>query len=98
MIQIQLKLRLTKHQERTLGHWLWNLTGVWNWAIKKIELDSRDGIYHSPLDFNNILVGHSKRMNIPSHVLQGILSRAHSSWVRCFKKISGKPHMKGAQN
>ena len=33
MIQYQLKLRPTRAQERTLGQWLWHLTGVWNWAI-----------------------------------------------------------------
>lgn len=43
MIQAQLKLRLNKKQENTLTGWLWNLTGVWNWAIRKIELDAKAG-------------------------------------------------------
>ena len=46
MIQRQLKLRLTKGQESTLLTWLNNLTGVWNFAVRKIELDARNHIYH----------------------------------------------------
>ena len=43
MIQRQLKLRLTTTQEQQLTDWLWHLTGVWNWAIRKLELDAREG-------------------------------------------------------
>jgi len=32
LIQCQLKLKLTKRQERTLSSWLFHLTAVWNWA------------------------------------------------------------------
>lgn len=42
MIQAQLKLRLNSKQEALLAGWLWNLTGVWNWAVRKIELDAED--------------------------------------------------------
>ena len=42
MLQRQLKLRLTSHQEQQVSTWLWHLTGVWNWAIKKIEADAND--------------------------------------------------------
>ena len=41
MITRELKLELTVKQERTLNEWLWNLTGVHNWAVRKIELDGR---------------------------------------------------------
>ena len=44
MIQCQLKIRPTKAQQRTLNGWLWNLTGVWNWAVRKIEQDAKDGV------------------------------------------------------
>lgn len=74
MIQHQLKLRLTKAQERRLDDWLWVLTGVWNFAIRKIELDAKDGIYYTPKGFQNLLVNHSKNLDMPSHVLQGMLT------------------------
>ncbi len=45
MIQIQLKLKLSRAQEALLDQWLWHLTAVWNWAIRKIEQDAKDGIY-----------------------------------------------------
>ena len=73
MVQYQLKLRLNTKQEATLNEWLWNLTGVWNWAIRKIELDARDGIYYSKFDFQNLLAAHGKRLGIPSHVLHETL-------------------------
>ena len=108
MIQVQLKLCLTGVQERRLLGWLWNLTKVWNWGIKKIETNAKnkvclDGtkwlpIYYSQMDFQNLLAGHSTRMGVPSHVLQGMLVQAHKAWQRCFDKISKKPHLKGFRN
>ena len=98
MIVRTLKLKLTKKQEAQLNQWLWNLTGVYNWAIKKIEHDAHDGIYHSPFDFQNLTAGHSKRMEIPSHTMSGTLSQAYAAWQRCFKKIAKKPHLKGRRN
>jgi len=98
MIVRQLKLKLTKKQETTLDMWLWHLTGVWNWAIKKIELDARDRVYHSQKDFQNLLSNHSDRLDIPSHTLQGVLSQAYLAWQRCFHKQSKKPRLKGQRN
>jgi hypothetical protein len=56
---------------------LWNRTGVWNWAVRKIELDAKDKIYYDAKDFQNLLANHGEKMEIPSHTLQGILSQAH---------------------
>ena len=98
MIQAQLKLRLNSKQDATLVGWLWNLTGVWNWAIRKIELDAKDKIYYSPKDFQNLLANHSEKMGIPSHTMQGIISTAHTGWKRCFKKIAKQPRRKGKHN
>jgi len=93
-----LKLKMTKGQEATLNGWLWNLTGVWNWAIKKIELDARDNIYYSPKKFQNLLADHGKKLDIPSHTLQGMLLQAYTAWQRCFKKLAKKPRFKGVRN
>lgn len=98
MIQAQLKLRLNKTQEAKLNDWLWILTGVWNWAIRKIELDARDKIYHNKREFQNLLANHCEKLDIPSHTLQGILSRAHLSWTHCYKKLTRRPHFKGQRN
>jgi len=43
MIQYQVKLKLDRAQQAKLDDWLWRLQAVWNWAIRKIELDGRDG-------------------------------------------------------
>ena len=98
MITATLKLRLNRKQENTLNAWLWNLTGIWNFAIRKIELNAQDRIYFSAFDFSNLLSGHGKKLNIPSHTIQGVLSQVYTAWQRCFKKIGGKPKFKGQRN
>jgi transposase len=98
MIQRQLKLRLKTSQEHQLQTWLFQLTGVWNWAIRKIEQDAKDGIYYSQKAFHNLLADHGKKLGIPSHTLQGMLDTAWVAWQRCDKKLAKKPKMKGQRN
>src|SRR6266542_3664994 len=86
MIQRQLKLRLNVSQESQLHTWLFQLTGVWNWAIRKIEQDAKDGIYYG------------KKLGVPSHTLQGMLDTAFLAWQRCYKKLAKKPRLKGQRN
>lgn len=74
------------------------LTGVWNWAIRKIERDAANKIYFTPKDFQNLLANHGEKMGVPSHTLQGMLSLAHLAWKRCFKKLAKKPRLKGKRN
>jgi putative transposase len=98
MIQAQLKLRLNTVQESQLNDWLWHLASVWNWAIRKIELNAKDKIYFSKMEFQNLLADHGKKLGIPSHTMQGILLQAHTAWDRCFKKMGKKPRFKGVRN
>ena len=95
MIQCQLKLRLNATKEAQLNDWLWMLTGVHNWALRKIEQDAKDGIYYTGMGFQNILSDHGKKIGIPSHTVQGMLAQVHTAWMRCFKKNGGKPKLKG---
>lgn len=98
MIQCQLKLRPTPRQERTLAHWLYHLTPVWNWAIARIRQDADVGIYHGSIAFRGILNGHGAKIGVPQDALCGILWTAHTAWQRCFKKISKRPRFKGRRN
>lgn len=98
MIQRQLKLKLTKRQERQLESWLPTLAAIWNWAVRKIELDGRDALYHTSKGFQNLLANHGPKVGIPSHTIQGMLLQAHDSWQRCFKKQAKKPRLKGRRN
>ena len=98
MIQTQLKLRLSATKEAQLNDWLWSLTAVHNFAVRKIELDAKDGIYYTSMGFQNILADHGKKIGIPSHTVQGMLAQVHTAWSRCFKKIGGKPKLKGMRN
>ena len=98
MIQTQLKLRLNVTQETLFNSWLFMLTGVWDWAIRKIENDAKGGVYYTGQTFQNLLAGHGQKIGIPSHTLQGILLMAHAAWSRCFNKLGGKPRLKGMRN
>jgi putative transposase len=98
MIQRQLKLRLNKTQEAHLQTWLFQLTDVWNWAIRKIEQDAKDGISYSQKAFHNLLANHGKKLGIPSHTLQGMLDTAYTAWQRCYKNLAKKPRLKGQRN
>ena len=98
MIQTQLKLRMCKTQERIAESWLPILGSVFNFAVRKIELNAKDKIYFSKNDFQNLLANHGERLDIPSHTLQGVLCTVHDAWKRCFKKIAGKPRLKGMRN
>ena len=98
MIIRTLKLRLNKKQEVQLGTWLWNLTGIYNWGLKKIEYNANNKIFFSKFNFVNLLAGHGKKLDIPSHTIQGTLLQAYTAWSRCFKKIAKKPKFKGQRN
>lgn len=94
-MQHQLKLKLTRAQESAMGSWLPILGKVWNFAVRKIELNARDGIYFSKHEFQNLLEGHCKKLGIPSHSIQGTLLQAHGAWGRCFRRLARKPRLKG---
>lgn len=98
MIQTQLKIRSNKKLEETCDQWLFHLASVYNFAVRKIELNAADKIYFNRNDFQNLLSGHGKKLDIPSHTLQGILSTVYDAWKRCFRKQGGKPRLKGMRN
>lgn len=98
MIQRQLKLKLSKYQENKLNQWLLHLTSIWNWAVRKIELNAKNNIYFSDFNFQNLLMNHSTKIEVPSHVIQGELRIVYETWQRCFKKKAGKPKFKGRRN
>lgn len=98
MIQCQLKLELTKAQESKLREWLFILTGVYNWAVRKIELDARDGIYYSSFQVNNLLVDHGAKIGVAGHTVQGVLCQAYDATSRYVKGLCGKPRLKSNRN
>jgi putative transposase len=89
---------LTVRQEKALEGWLWHLTGVYNWASRKIELDAEDGFYHSGYDLQYQLKGVSKKLDIPVVALRDAALTALDAWNRCFKKVSKKPKLKSRRN
>jgi len=98
MIVRTLKLKLTKGQEAELSRWLVHLASIYNWGLRKIELNARDKIYFPKQKFQNLLTDHGKKLDIPSHTIQGTLLQVYDAWGRCFKKLAKKPRFKGVRN
>ena len=71
---------------------------MWNFGLRKIELNARDNIYFSRYDFKALLPGHGVKLGIPNHTLGGVLSDVYTAWERCFRKISRRPRLKGRRN
>jgi hypothetical protein len=82
IVQRQLKLILRPAQERLLNRWLWHLTGVYNWAVTKIERDARLKIYHSRYDLEALVAGHGCRIGIPQVCVADTVRTAHDAWRR----------------
>lgn len=97
MIQAQIKLRLSKAQKRKQLEWLPILGAIFDFGIRKIELNAANKKYFGKQTFQNLLAGHSKTLDIPSHTIQGMLLTAYSSWQRCFEGIAKKPKLKGVR-
>lgn len=98
MIQCQIKLRLTPRQERILNRWLYHLTPIWNWAVRRIERDAEMGIYHTSTRFRGLLNGHGQKIDLPQDAIYGTLWTAHTAWQRCFKRLAARPRLKSRRN
>ena len=98
MLVRELKLKPTKAQETELNQWLWNLTGVYNWASRKIEQDASSCIHHSKFDLFNLVAFHSRKLKVPAHTIQGVVQQSWNAWDRCFKKLGGQPKLKSIRN
>ena len=98
MIVRELKLRSNKRLESKLDSWLWILTGVYNFGVQKIKHNAANKIYFSKFEFVNLCSGHSTKLEIPSHTIQGTLQRSYNAWERCFRKLAKQPKLKGIRN
>ena len=81
MLTKQLKLKLTKKQENQLNDWLLSCQSIYNFGIRTIELNAQNKIYFSKFDFTNLLVSHFKKLNIPSHTIQGVLNQSYDAGI-----------------
>ena len=92
-----LQTRALNNNKNLIYGYLCN-NAIWNWAIRKIENDGKDHTYHKKYDLHSLLNGVSRKLDIPSRSIQGILEMAWTSWQRCYKKLSKKPRLKGRRN
>ena len=98
MLVRELKLKPNKKQKQQFNEWLFHLTGVYNWALRKIELNANNKIYLGKYDLFNLAAGHANQINIYSQTLQSTIAQAHDAWRRCFKKVGRKPKLKTVRN
>jgi putative transposase len=98
MIARHVKLKMNKKLKKQLGSTLWNLTGVYNWTIKTIDLRKNLGLSYSEFDILNLLSNHSKKCGVSSRALAGTVNDAFGAWQKCWSKQNGKPRLKGARN
>lgn len=98
MIQRQLKLKFSSTQQRKCEAWLFRTTGIFNWALRKIELDAAGGKYWTAYGLLYEIAGHSKKCDVPVRIIQGTIQRAHQAWERCYKKLGKKPRLKSVRN
>jgi hypothetical protein len=84
VVQYQLKLRHSKAQKRKQLEWLPMLASIFNFGVRKIELNARNKVYFLAHDFQNLLAGHSERLGlahyqfatIHPHLLRQLMSGA----------------------
>lgn len=95
MIRREVKLRLTAAQAAELDRWLLHLTAIYNWSLRRIEQDAANRIYHTQVDFLNLLAGTAPKIGVPSQVIQGTMLQAYTAWQRCFQKLAKKPKLRG---
>ena len=98
MIARELKLKLTKKQESVLNAQLFQCSGLYNLIIRRIKLSASDKIYYSKYELFNQFAGHSKKTDLHSRTIQGIIEQAYIAWERCFKKIAKEPKLKSVRN
>lgn len=98
MIKRELKLKLTKNQEEQLNTMLFQCTGLYNLIIRRIKLSANDKIYYSKYDLMRQFVGHSKKVDLHSRTIQGIVEQAFNAWDKCFKKKAREPKLKSVRN
>lgn len=98
MIQVQLKLRLRPAQERQLERWLFRLTGVWNWAIRKLEADGNVGVRHSVFEMKALVNGHGRKIGVPSKAMTALVAQACDAYDRYRGGLANRPRLKGRRN
>jgi putative transposase len=98
VIARELKLKRNSKLDREVQKSLWHLTGVYNWAIKTIELRKNAGLGYSAFDLINLVSGHAQKSGVSSQAISGAIFQAFNAWERCWKKLGKRPRLKGKRN
>ena len=98
MIARHLKLKMNRKLKKQLDKMLWNLTGVYNWSIKTIELRKNLSLKYSEFDILNLTAGHAQKCGVGSRAIHGAVHDAYDARKKCWSRQNGKPHLKSYRN
>jgi hypothetical protein len=73
VIARELKLKRNRKLDQEIEKSLWHLTGVYNWAIRTIELRKNAGLGYSAFDLIHLVSGHAQKSGVSSQALSGAI-------------------------
>lgn len=91
-------MRPSKTQRRELDRWLWHLTGIYNWAIRLLELGWKDRMPLSLFDLTGRAARSGVRLGVPGDVVQGAIKMAHRSWESFRGGHVKRPKLRGQRH
>lgn len=98
MLARTLKLKPTKKQESVFEELFWVATGAWNYLVRKIALDARDGRFYSYEDLTMLIGGHGAKCGLNQQSLQKIAKDVLQSFQEHWRGKKGRPKLKGRRN
>ncbi len=100
MLPGQLRLKLTKKQQTAVIERLPLPTSLWNWAIRKKELEAKGGICHTPKGFQNLAFSQDTiRGLFRAGLGRSVAAAAHGqlrSMLSCRSRLGGMPYIEVA--
>jgi putative transposase len=77
MVSRRLKLKPNRAEEAEIEQVLFQLAGVYNWAVRKLFWDARGGIFYSRYDIKTLVRGHGRKCGLYQEHINEMVFRAH---------------------
>ncbi|HZW08019.1 MAG TPA: transposase [Phycisphaerales bacterium] len=97
MVSRRIKLKPNRAAERDLERTLFQLAGLYNWAVRKLYMDGKGGRFYRRWDFQALIAEHGAKCGLNQHTMQEIVTRAWRAHHR--RSNRQRPaRMKGQRN
>jgi putative transposase len=77
MVSRRLKLKPNRATERELERVMFQLTGLYNWAVRKLYQDARGGRFYTMYDFRDLVNGHGAKCGLNQATMAAVVFRAY---------------------